>query len=142
MSELAALGVSVTRRFLSAAGEETAEASAEMTELVFTLPKSTAVQATFDHEGLGDKLLKIFTREIQVGDPLFDEHVHIKTDTLDETTKLLDSYELRAIIERVVVHGGAIEIDGQTVKVEQTGVHETEDEVTVMFVRALLASAG
>ena len=138
MSELAALGVSVQRRMLSEEGEERSEGGA-LTELVFTLPKTTNVQATFDHEGLGDKLLKIFKREIQVGDPLFDEHVHIKTDTPDAVQRLLESSDLRAIVERVVVNGGAIEIDGETVKVEMTGEHPIDDEMSVMFVRALLA---
>ena len=138
MSELAALGVSVTRRMLSERGEEQNDGGA-LTELVFTLPKSTNVQATFDHEGLADKLLKIFKKEVHVGDPLFHEHVHIKTDTPDEVQRLLESSDLRAIVERVVVNGGAIEIDGEIVKVEMTGDHPIDDEIAVMFVRALLA---
>jgi hypothetical protein len=138
MSELAALGVSVKRRYLSAEGNETAEGSADMTELVFSLPKSTGVEATFDHEGLGDKLLKLFKKEIQVGDPLFDDQVHVKTDTPEQTTRLLESSDMRAIIERVVVNGGAIEIDGASVKMEIKGRQITDDEVTLMFLRALL----
>jgi hypothetical protein len=131
MADLAALGVSVQRQFVTADG-------AELTELVVTLPKSTAVQATFSPEGFGDKLLKIFKGEIQTGDPLFDDEVHIKTDTTDTTTKLLSSSDLRAIVERVVTSGGAIEIDGQTVKLEMPGRHEADDEVLVLFVKTLL----
>lgn len=131
MADLAALGVSVQRRFVTNEGTE-------LTEVVVTLPKSTRVQATFTPEGFGDKLLKIFTREIQIGDPLFDDEVHIKTDTEDATAALLKSRDLCAIIERVITSGGAIEIDGTTVKLEIPGRHETDDEVLVLFVKTLL----
>lgn len=131
MADLAALGVSVKRQFVTADG-------AELTELEVTLPKSTGVQATFTAEGFSDKLLKIFKKEIQIGDPIFDQEVHIKTDTTDETTKLLQSNDLRAIVERVITNGGAIEIDGSTVKLELAGRHETNDEVLVLFVKTLV----
>jgi hypothetical protein len=132
MADLAALGVTVKRQFVTVD-------DAEVTELVVTLPKSIGVEATFTREGLADKLLKIFKKEIQIGDPLFDEHVHIKTDTTDETEALLQSSDLRAIIERVITNGGAIEIDGNTVKMEIPGRHDKDDEVFILFVQTLLA---
>jgi hypothetical protein len=132
MADLAALGVTVKRQFMTVD-------DLELTELVVTLPKSTRVEATFSREGFADKLLKIFKREIQIGDPLFDEHVHIKTDTTEATEALLQSTDLRAIIERVITEGGAIEIDGNTVKLDVPGRHETNDEVLVLFIQTLLA---
>jgi hypothetical protein len=131
MSDLAALGVSVKRRFMVVD-------EVELTELLVTLPKSIGVEATFSREGFADKVLKIFKKEIQIGDPLFDEHVHIKTDTSDATEALLQSTDLRAIIERVITNGGAIEIDGNTVKMEVPGRQETDDEVFTLFVKTLL----
>jgi hypothetical protein len=131
MSDLAALGVTVKRQFVTVD-------EVELTELVVTLPKSTGVEATFSREGFADKLLKIFKKEIQIGDPLFDEQVHIKTDTSEATEALLESTDLRAIIERVIVNGGAIEIDGNTVKMDVVGRHETDDEVFTLFVKTLL----
>ena len=138
MSDLAALGVTAKRRLLTEDGEETTAENVALTELVYTLPKSTEVQATFSHEGLGEKLLKIFKKEIQTGDGLFDQHVHIKTETTDATAVLLESTDLRAIVERVITSGGSIEIDGASVKVEIPGNHETDDEVMVHFVNVLL----
>ena len=132
MADLAALGVSVQRDYVTVD-------DAEVTEVVVTLPKTTGVEATFTREGLADKLLKIFKKEIQIGDPLFDEHVHIKTDTTDTTEALLQSSDMRAIIERVITDGGSIEIDGTTVKLEIPGRHETDDDVLVLFVKTLLA---
>jgi hypothetical protein len=131
MSDLAALGVTAERQFLTVEG-------VELTELVFALPRTTGVEATFSAEGFADKLLKIFKKEIQAGDPLFDEHVHIKTDTTDATAALLVSSDLRAIIERVITSGGAIEIDGNRLKMEIPGRHEANDEVVTLFVRTLL----
>lgn len=132
MADLAALGVTVKRQFMTVD-------DLELTELVVTLPKSTGVEATFSREGFADKVLKIFKREIQIGDPLFDEHVHIKTDTTEATEALLQSSDMRAIIERVITEGGAIEIDGNTVKLDVPGRHETNDEVLVLFIQTLLA---
>jgi len=134
MADLAALGVTVQRKFVTVD-------DVEVTDVAVTLPKSTGVEATFSQEGFAEKLLKIFTREIQVGDPLFDEHVHIKTDTPETTEALLQSSDLRAIVERVITNGGAIEIDGATVKLDMPGRHEKDDEVFVLFVQTLLAHA-
>jgi hypothetical protein len=131
MSDLTALGVSVKRRFVTV--DDIAA-----TEIVVTLPKSLGVEATFSREGFADKVFKIFKKEIQIGDPLFDEHVHIKTDTSDATEALLQSTDLRAIIERVITDGGAIEIDGNTVKLEMPGRHEKDDDVFTLFVQTLL----
>src|SRR5690349_11002017 len=130
MADLAALGVTVKREFRTVD-------DVELTELVVTLPKSTGVEATFSQEGFADKVLKLFKKEIQIGDPIFDEAVHIKTDTTEATEALFESSDLRAIIERVITGGGAIEIDGNAVKYEVAGRHEP-DEVFELFVTTLL----
>ncbi len=130
MSDLAALGVTVEHG--TAAGE------AGVAELRYKLPKSTGVQATFSFEGLTERLLKIFKKELQTGDALFDEHVHIKTDTLEATEKLLASDELRAIVEGIVGMGGAVEIDGASVIVELRDRKVLEPDVEEHFIEALL----
>jgi hypothetical protein len=130
MSDLASLGVTVERG--------TAADTADVVELRYRLPKSTGVEATFSFEGLTERLVKIFRKEIQTGDALFDEHVHIKTDTTDATEKLLESSELRAIVEGIVAGGGAVEIDGASVKVELKDRTELEPDVEMHFVEALL----
>ena len=89
-----------------------------MAQHTVTLARSTGVQATFGPEGLAQRFGKLFTHEIQTGDALFDEHVHVKTDTDGATIKLLDSTEVRTVIERVVSDGGAVEIDDKTVHIE------------------------
>lgn len=129
MGDLAAKGVHVERGAGDAEG---------VTELVITLPKTTGVQASFTFEGTTERLVKIFRKEIQTGDPLFDEHVHVKTDTPDATERLLGSEDLRAVVEGVVAEGGAVEIDGTSVKIELRGRTDLEANALEHLVDALL----
>lgn len=89
-----------------------------MPQHVITLGKSTGVQATFGPEGLSQRFGKLFKKEIQTGDALFDEHVHVKTATEDATTKFLDSSDIRTVIERIVSDGGAVAIEDKNVTIE------------------------
>ena len=47
------------------------------------------VTADFSREGMLTRLRKLFQREIQVGDPLFDDFVFVNTDERHETEALL-----------------------------------------------------
>jgi hypothetical protein len=129
MANLAALGVKVERGTAASDG---------VTEVRYMLPKSTGVEATFAYEGLTERMVKIFKKELQTGDGLFDQHVHIKTETPDQTSALLESTELRAIIEGIVSDGGAVEIDGATVKVELKDAASLDTERESHFIEALL----
>ena len=140
MSELAKLGVTAQRRFLSHGGDATDEAHAEVTELGYTLPKSTGVQATFASESLRTALRKVFQKEIQTGDDLFDDAVNISTDTEEATTALLKSEDICASIESLVVGGGTIELDGALLKIEMPGRHDVSLEVAMNVVRTLVES--
>jgi len=89
-----------------------------MAQHVITLGKSTGVQATFGPEGMAATFGKLFKKEIQTGDELFDEHVHVKTATEEETIRFLDSTEIRTVIERVVSEGGAVSVEDRKVTME------------------------
>lgn len=89
-----------------------------MAQHVITLGKSTGVQATFGAEGVAARFGKLFKKEIQTGDALFDEHVHVKTATEDETSQFLASTDVRTVIERVVTEGGAVSVEDKTVTIE------------------------
>ena len=131
MSDLAALGVTVERKTVTVD-------DVELTELTVTLPKSTGVEASFSSEGLADKLLKIFKKEIQSATRCSTSRCTSRPTRLEATEALLQSSDLRAIIERVIVNGGAIEIDGNTVKMEIVGRQQTDDEVFNLFIKTLL----
>jgi hypothetical protein len=138
MSDLGALGVAVQQRFLARGGEVVDATKADRTELAYTLPKSTGVQATFSRENLRTSLRKVFKKELQTGDALFDEVVHIETATLDAATKLLESTEVRASIESLIVKGGALELAGELATCELPGRRTEDDELATNVVRALL----
>jgi hypothetical protein len=89
-----------------------------MAQETITLGRSTGVRATFGPEGLSATFGKLFKKELQTGDALFDEHVHVKTETEDATANLLESEDVRTVIERVVSEGGAVAIDDKTVTFE------------------------
>ena len=141
MSELESMGIVVQRSFSTSSTEVQgiAVSSSETTELSFTLPKESPVRATFTKEGFTKKFVKIFKKEIQTGDEPFDQTVYIATETPEETTKLLESNVVRAIIARIVGGGGAVELDGGFVKLALPGHHESEDDDTITLVKAFVA---
>jgi hypothetical protein len=138
MSDLGAMGVAVQQRFLARGGEVTDASKADRTELAYTLPKSTGVQARFSRENLRTSLRKVFKKELQMGDPLFDEVVHIETDTLDAATKLLESIVVRASIESLIVNGGALELAGELATIDLPGRCAEDNELATNVVRSLL----
>jgi hypothetical protein len=138
MSNLAGLGVAVQQRFFTR-GEVSDASTADRTELAYTLPKSTGVQATFSHENLATSLRKVFKKELQVGDPLFDEVVHIATENLDAAARLLESTDVRASIESLIVKGGALELAGELATFDLPGRCTEDDELATNVVRALLS---
>lgn len=89
-----------------------------MAQHTITLARATGVQATFGPEGLTTKFGKLFKKEIQTGDALFDEHVHVNTETEVATTTLLENTDIRTVIERIVSDGGAVFIADKTVKID------------------------
>ncbi|MCX5742859.1 MAG: hypothetical protein NT062_10225 [Proteobacteria bacterium] len=140
MSELETMGIMVQRSYLATSTDVggVQVAGDETTELAFTLPKQTAVQATFTREGLTKKLVKIFKKEIQTGDAPFDAAVYVSTDTPEETAHLLTSNVVRAIVGRIVAAGGSVELDGAFVKLLVPGHLETDDDDTITLVKALI----
>lgn len=125
------LGVTVARRTMIASGP----GGRDSTELVVTLPRSTEVRATFVREGLGRKLSKLMKKELQTGDPTFDDAVYITTETEAAAASLLGAREVREAIAAVIAAGGAVDLSGATVTMTQLADDATLDRL----VRALLA---
>lgn len=108
-----------------------------MAQQVITLARATGVQATFGPEGLTTRFGKLFRKEIQTGDALFDEHVHVATETEDETTKFLESRDVRTVIERVVSDGGAVAIEDDKVTFELPDGVTLEQSLIAALVEAV-----
>jgi class 3 adenylate cyclase len=120
----------------------TATGAAALTTWTVTLPRSAAVVASFTREGLGHKLKKIVKKELQTGDPGFDDAVFITTDTPAETAALLAPPDVRAAVAAIVAAGGAIAVDARRVTVEVAGGDTDQLEAHIGTVtRALVGAA-
>lgn len=60
-------------------------------ELIAHAPGDFAFTATFTRENFLDRLSKLFRKELEVGDPLFDDFVFIRTEDRAPTAALLQS---------------------------------------------------
>lgn len=87
------------------------------------------VSADFSREGVLDKLRKLFRREIQVGDPLFDDFVFIKTEDRHETEALLRHsgaqstlMDLVSRFDRVTLAHGVVELNRQSTQEIEFGL--------------------
>ena len=88
-----------------------------------------SVTADFSREGMLDKLRKLVRREIQVGDPLFDDFVFIKTGDRHETEALLHHsgaqstlMELVSRFDRVTLDHGVVELKKQSINPIEFGI--------------------
>lgn len=140
MDTFESLGVQVRRstetRSLDVGG---IRSEREFTVTTVVLPRDPRVQAKFSSEGIGGKLVKLFRKEVQVGDKTFDDAVYVSTGTPTETEAFLRSEDIQSTILACVTTGGTIEIDGREVKVRASGSDTDEDPAIVRLVRALLA---
>lgn len=140
MSSLTEMGCSVqyAKKSSSTSLNGIEISSNETTELKITLPKKASVQATFSKEGMAKKLVKLFKKELQTGDPHFDRLIYIATDTPEATSALLASEDLRMLIIDVVNMGGPIEIEESKVTMSVAGHTESEPREAVTLVKAIL----
>ncbi|UJR83525.1 hypothetical protein [Sandaracinus amylolyticus] len=106
----------------------------------WTLPAAPALQASFTTEGLGAKLGKLFTSELQTGDASFDPVVYVRTTTNDATAAFLADDSVRALVAANVRSAGSFVIRGNEVEctVWSSVVDDDQPEdVGARFVAAL-----
>jgi hypothetical protein len=108
---------SETSSSLSVEGVSIATASTAGERWEFTLPQPTSLVASFGKEGVLKKIVKLFSKELQVGDPTFDEKVYISTSDPDKTARFLQNQDVRNLIVEFVGEGGAVEIEGTKVMI-------------------------
>lgn len=101
------------------------------------LPREARLKASFSKEGLGTKLVKLFKKELQTGDPAFDDVVYVSTDTSDATAAFLSDPSLRATIAELVDSGG-VQIEGTTVSCELLGKMQNEPAELLRLVTACM----
>ncbi|HEY0134112.1 MAG TPA: hypothetical protein VGB85_08530 [Nannocystis sp.] len=81
------------------------------------------VTATFTREGMWAKLKKLFFREVEVGDPMFDDFVHVGTRDAEGTLALLGHSGVQSVLmsiladhEQVTFNDGAFEVYDQSIE--------------------------
>ncbi len=93
------------------------EVASSMSEVFrFVLPQAAGFDGGFGSEGVIQKLAKVFSKEIQVDDPAFDDKVYVRGNS-DELKRFLQNEVVRSLIVDVVAPGGSVAVEGTTVKV-------------------------
>ena len=78
--------------------------------------------------------MKLFKKELQVGDKTFDDVVYVSTDTPTETAAFLANGDIQTTILLAVTDGGSIEIEGQQMTAKMPfGDAKTEDPALFRF---------
>jgi len=106
-----------TSSSVSVEGVSIASASTAGEQWHFTLPEPSQLKASFGKEAVLKKIVKIFSKELQVGDPAFDDKVYISTSDPEKTGHFLQNEDVRNLIAEFVGEGGAVEIEGARVMV-------------------------
>jgi hypothetical protein len=140
MNEYERMGIAVQTSRLT----ETIEIMGKKTTTDFllttlTFPTPPKVQASFSKEGLVNKLVKLFKKELQVGDKTFDDIVYISTDTPAETAAFLQSPEIQNTLMLACSAGGSVTIEGQRLVAKYPYAGTNEDADVLSLVGALLA---
>jgi hypothetical protein len=74
------------------------------------------VEAVFSNEGFLEKIGKLFTGELQTGDPLFDDKILVRTSTPEQLAALLRDEGLRMAILDLVPVVLRVDLDAKGVR--------------------------
>ncbi|MGI5861421.1 MAG: hypothetical protein ACOX6T_05105 [Myxococcales bacterium] len=83
------------------------------------LGRDFGVKATFRREGLGTRITKLFRKEIQTGDPFFDELVYIDGRSDPRLARLVGSPEIQGVILEFFSVPATVTLDGPFLRAEQ-----------------------
>lgn len=114
------------------------DVSHEFVIYTLALPVKPQVQATFSKEGVAQKVVKIFKKEIQVGDKAFDDMVYVSTDTPDATLAFLKDQDTQSSIFAWVATGGDLSIRDNVVIARVPGADSGDDPALVRIVVRLI----
>lgn len=136
MSTLEALTVDVSRSFNteSTSVNGVVVSQKKTTALKMTLMNEASLRASFKKEGVVEKVVKLFKKELQTGDVEFDKKVYISTDTPDVTARFLEDENVRLLILALVQWGG-VEVDGKVVQASVEGHTDDAPRELVQFLQ-------
>lgn len=123
-----ALGVSVQTTQEQTASES-GRVTTERTHRV-TLPGSTSMRARFVRQGWAELAKKLFVKEVEVGEPSFDDAVYVATDTPDAVRALLAHGRVREALVALVSKDCIVDVGGADVVVtRRDALGDAGDEV-------------
>lgn len=94
-----------------------------------TPQKSAGLDIKFSREHIGHKIIKLFAKEIQVGDPLFDDNIYIATPTERAAKSFVSTSGIQSAVMEMVSSGGWLRILDNTFSLqmcESDPIEETE----------------
>ncbi len=103
-----------TSTTINVSGVALAGASSAGEKYELTLPRPATFKAAFGKEGIIQKLAKIFSKELQVDDPAFDDKVYVRAAD-EDTERFLENEDVRNLIVEFVGEGGTVAVDGSRV---------------------------
>lgn len=94
---------------------------------------SLSFRASFARESTLDRMIKVFRRELQVGDPMFDDFIYISTRDRAQVTSLLDSTGAQSTLMDLVSRFNSVFFDGGAFEVRERGTEPISPDATAML---------
>lgn len=94
---------------------------------------SLAFRASFARESTLDRMIKVFRRELQVGDPMFDDFIYISTRDRAQVTSLLDSTGAQSTLMDLVSRFNSVFFDGGAFEVRERGTDPISPDAPAML---------
>lgn len=108
----------------------------------FVVAAPPAVQVSFAPEKMRHKLIKVFKKELQLGEPEFDAAVYIDTDEEARVTAFLQHEATRALILDIVGSGGQVAIGDKKIQVVFAGSDRSESDEQLMAAMIVAAAVN
>lgn len=99
------------------------------------------VRASFTREGAWEKLKKLFIREVQIGDPMFDEFIYVGTDDREATHAFLQHSGVQAVLMDLVSGHKRVTFQYGAITVHEEGPEEVDPSGALLPICAMLVHA-
>ncbi|MCY0994675.1 hypothetical protein OV203_46550 [Nannocystis sp. ILAH1] len=94
---------------------------------------SLAFRASFARESTLDRQIKVFRKDLKVGDPMFDDFIYISTRDRAQVTALLDSTGAQTTLMDLVSRFNSVFFDGGAFEVRERGTEPISPDAPAML---------
>lgn len=99
------------------------------------------VRASFTREGAWERLKKLLIKEVQIGDPMFDEFIYVGTDDRKETHAFLQHSGVQSVLMDLVSGYKRVSFEYGAITVHEEGTEEVDVNGALLTVCAMLVHA-